>query len=83
MSKEGIYMKDEIIKILEGIRPDVDFNADQQLIDGNILDSFDVVSLATELMDEYGISITVEHLIPENFNTPEAIAALVNALLDE
>lgn len=76
-------MKEEIINILKEIRPDVDFSAEQQLIDEGILDSFDVVSLATELMDNYGISISADQLIPENFNTPDAIVKMVETLMDE
>ena len=76
-------MEDKIISLLEDIHPGVDFAKEQHLIDNRILDSFDVVSLATELMDEFDIQITAEHLVPENFNTTAAIAALVEKLQEE
>lgn len=76
-------MKEEIIEILSGIRPNVDFTADQQLIDDGVLDSFDIISLANELMETYGVHIDAGELVPENFNTPDDIAAMVDRLLNE
>ena len=74
---------EKILEILKSIRSNVDFEAEKHLIDDGILDSFDVVSVVGELCDEFDITITAEDLEPENFNTVEAIAALVERLQDE
>ena len=74
---------EKILEILKSIRSDVDFENEKALIDDGILDSFDVVSVVGELCDEFDITITAEDLEPENFNTVEAIAALVERLQDE
>ena len=74
---------DRILQILAELRPDVDFALAQNLIDDGVLDSFDVVSLVSELCDAFEVSISVDDLTPENFNTPEAMLALVERLQNE
>lgn len=71
---------EKLLEILEGIRPDVDFANEIKLIDDGILDSFDIVSIISELNDEYDIAIRVTELKPENFNSKEAIMNLVQKL---
>ncbi len=58
---------DRILQILAELRPDVDFTLAQNLIDDGVLDSFDVVSLVSELCDAFEVSISVDDLTPENF----------------
>ena len=50
-------MRDTILEILEELRPDVDFENETKLIDDKILESFDIVSLVSELTDEFDITI--------------------------
>ena len=73
-------MLDQIIEILEDINPDNDYRSETSLIDDGLLDSFDIVSLVGELNDTFDINITVVDLVPENFNSAEAMAALVDRL---
>lgn len=73
----------ELMEILENLRPDVDFEVEKGLIAEGILDSFDIVSLVTELNDTFDIEIQPTDLVPENFNSAEAIWALVEKLQDE
>jgi D-alanine--poly(phosphoribitol) ligase subunit 2 len=73
-------MKDKILEIVGQIRPDVDFEDEKSLIDGGVLDSFDIVSIISDLNDEFDISIRITELKPENFNSVEAILALVERL---
>ena len=75
-------MKDTIIEILSGVHPGVDYENEKSLIDSRVLDSFDVVTLVGELMDEFGVQILAEHMVPENFNSVDAIAALIEKLED-
>lgn len=76
-------MRDELMEILEELRPDVDFHSETKLIDDGILDSFDIVSLVGELNDAFDIEINVGHLQPENFNNVDAMLVLVQALQEE
>ena len=72
-----------IIEILEEIRPDVEFENETSLVDGNVLESFDIVSLVSELSDEFDITIRPKDLVPENFNSVDAMTSLVEKLMDE
>ena len=74
---------EELLKILEDIRPDVDYKNEKKLIDDGVLDSFDIISIVGELNDHYGIEIDVEDLEPANFNTVEAMLQLIDKLQNE
>ena len=74
---------EELMEILEELRPDVDFENETGLIDNGILDSFDIVSLVTALNDAFDIEIKPNNLVPENFNSAKAMLALVEELQDE
>lgn len=74
---------EEVLKILKDIRPDVDFEMENALIDDGVLDSFDIVSVVGELSDFFDIEIPAEEIIPENFNSLGAIAAMVEKLQEE
>lgn len=73
-------MREELMKILNELRPDVDFEKEEEMIDGGILDSFDIVSLVGELNDHFDIEIQVEDLLPENFNSAKAMLELVSRM---
>lgn len=71
-------MKQQIVKILNGIRPEFDFSAvSGDFIEGGMLDSFDVITLVTELDEKFGISIDGVDILPENFATVEKIEELL------
>ena len=74
---------DELMEILEELRPDVDFENETALIDDGVLDSFDIVALVVELNDAFDIEIKPNNLVPENFNSAEAMMALIEQLQDE
>ena len=71
-------MKEQIIKILTDLRPEFDFTQDVNFIEEGMLDSFDVVSLVSELEEAFGVLIDGTEILPENFSTVESIEALVN-----
>lgn len=71
---------EQLLELLKGIRPDVDFANETALIDDGILDSFDVVSIISELDDAFDVQIRITELDPDNFNSAEAIWDLVQQL---
>ena len=73
-------MKDQVLEILNDINPDVDYETETALVDDGILDSFELVSLVSELNSSFGINITVVDFGPENFNTLSALVAMVERL---
>lgn len=76
-------MKEKLLDILKDLRPEVDFENETELIDGGVLDSFDIVSLITEINEEFDIEINVEDLLPENFNSVAAMMELIEKLENE
>lgn len=74
---------EKILEILRSVRSDVDYETADKLIDDGILDSFDIVAVVGELCDAFDITITVDDLEPENFNSVAAIKELVDRLQDE
>lgn len=73
---------DRLIHILTELNPDIDYETEDALIDGGILDSFDIVTLVAEIDDMFGVQIPAEELTPENFNSAKALYALVQRLTD-
>ena len=71
---------EKLLEILRRVRPDVDFKNETLLIDDGILDSMDVVSIISELDDEFGVQVRINELIPDNFNSVEAIWNLIQNL---
>ncbi len=76
-TKKQTIMKQQIINILQEIRPEFDFTQDINFIEEGMLDSFDVVSLVTTLDENYGISIDGMDILPENFATVDSIINLL------
>ena len=58
---------DKLIEILEDIKPGVDY---------------EILSIVSELQDEFDIAITPADIIPENFNSATALWEMVCRLKD-
>lgn len=71
---------EKLLELLKGVRPDVDFETETELIDEGILDSFDVVSIISEIEDVFGVQIRITELDPENFNSAQSIWELIQRL---
>lgn len=74
---------EELLEILTDLHPDVDFSTCTNLVDGGILDSFDIVSLITEITDNFDISISADDIVPANFNSAQAIFAMIQKKMDD
>ena len=70
-------MKEKLLTMLEEIRPDVDFENEKMLIDNDVLDSFDIISIVQAIDDKFGVAIDVDDLEPDNFNSYEAMLELI------
>ena len=73
----------ELIEILENLHPEVDFETCTTLIDDKILDSFDIISVTSEINEVFDVVIPAEEIIPENFNSAQALYELITRLADE
>ena len=75
-------MEQKIIEILNEVKPGYDFANESKIVDNEILHSFDIISLVGKLCNEFDIEITAAELVPENFNSVEAIAEMIEDLED-
>ncbi len=75
--------KDTILEILMDVRPDIDYEAEDALVDDHVMESFDIVALVSALSDEFGITIRPKDLKPVNFNSVDAMVELVERLVEE
>ena len=69
--------QEKLLKILTETCPGVDFQQETALIDDGILESLDIVTIVSEIMDEFEVELNVEDLLPENFNSLEAMLELI------
>lgn len=76
-------MKEKILAILNEMDDSVDYASESALIDDKIIDSLTLTALISELENEFGIEIDMDDIVPENFNSIDAMAALVTRLQDE
>lgn len=74
---------EQLLEILEELHPEVDFESCDTLIDDKILDSFDIISIISEINDVFDVTISAEYIIPDNFNSAKALYALIEKLEDE
>lgn len=74
---------DDLLNILQELHPDIDFKSETKLIDNKILDSFDIVTLIAEISDSYDVAIPAQDIVPENFNSAQALYALIQRLEEE
>ncbi len=70
-------MKQQVINILQEIRPEFDFSQNVNFIEGGILDSFDIISLVASLDEHFKISIDGMDIVPENFMSIDSIVNLL------
>ncbi|MCQ2537481.1 MAG: phosphopantetheine-binding protein [Lachnospiraceae bacterium] len=74
---------EKLLEILQDLHEDVDFETEEHLIDDVILDSFDIVTLISEIQENYDVTISAKDIIPENFNSAQAIYELIQRIEEE
>lgn len=74
---------DKLIDILEELKPGVDYKTVDNLIDGRYLDSLTILSLVSEIEEEFDVEIPTIEIIPSNFNSAQKIYELIEKLKEE
>lgn len=72
--------KTKLLTILTSIHPEVDYESEKSLIDNRIFDSFDIVTLISEIAENFDIKVPANEITPDNFNSLESIVALLEEL---
>lgn len=73
----------KLIEILESLQPEVDYETCDNLVDGRYLDSLTILSLISEIEDEFDVEIPTVEIIPANFNSAKSIWALIEKLKED
>ena len=71
---------EELLDILNEIDDSIDYENEKALIDDHLLDSFSIITLVSELEDHFDIEIDAAEMTPENFNSAEALWAMVERI---
>ena len=69
--------------MLSDINDDVDFTTEDKLVDNRVLDSFDILAVISAIDDEFDVSVPAKDIVPENFNSAQAIYAMIQRLANE
>lgn len=67
----------KLLEVLREIKDDVDFERETALVDEGLIDSLDLTQIIAGLDEAFGVHITTADIEPENFNSAEAMLALV------
>ena len=73
----------KLIEILEELKPGIDFENTDNLIDGRYLDSLTILSLVSEIEEEFDVEIPTIEIIPSNFNSVKSMYNLIEKLKEE
>ncbi|MBQ7145195.1 MAG: acyl carrier protein [Lachnospiraceae bacterium] len=73
-------IKEEVLTVLKKVKPTKDLENCRDIAEGGYIDSFELMMLISELNDAFGIEIGVEDIAFENFNSVEAMTAMVERL---
>ena len=71
---------DQLLELLKDVNEDVDFTAQNAIIDDEIIDSLDLTGLIADIEDTFDIEIGMNDIVPENFNTVDAMWAMIQRL---
>ena len=74
---------EKIIEIIEGLKPGVTVDENTKLLDEHVIDSLAMITLVSELCDEFDVDITATDIVPENFATVKDIKNLIDRLEDK
>lgn len=74
---------EELLEIMTEINPDVDYETEDNLIDGQVYDSLSILTLITEICDTFDIEIGPKWMRNENFNSAKAIWAMIQAIQED
>lgn len=73
---------EKLREILEDLHEEYDYETCTTLIDDKLLDSLDIVTLISEIYSEFDVDVPPEEMIPENFNSMQAIYDMIQRLKD-
>ena len=74
---------EELLEILEEMKPGVDFKSEKHLIDDKVFDSLAIIPFVANLSDEFHVQITTLMIVPVNFQSAQPMWQMIEKLQDE
>ena len=74
---------DELLELMMDINPDVDYETEDNLIDGKAYDSLSIITLITNICDTFDIEIGPKWMRNENFNSAAAIWNMIQRIQED
>nr|AHF24548.1 phosphopantetheine attachment site [uncultured bacterium Contig248] len=72
-----------VAEIMKEVKPAKDLEGVENIVEGGFIDSFELMMLITTLSERFGVEISIDEITPENFNSIDAISAMVDSLLQK
>ncbi len=73
----------ELIAIIEELHPEIEVESCTTLITDGILDSFDLISLISEIAEVFHVIITANYITPEYFDSVDTLLLLIEQIKNE
>ncbi|HCI51524.1 MAG TPA: acyl carrier protein [Clostridiales bacterium] len=70
---------ERLLTILQDVNDEIDFAHERHMVDDGLIDSLELMKIIVALEEAYDVRIDAGEVEPENFNSAEAILALVNS----
>ena len=74
---------EELLELLKEVLPNVNWEVEKNLVDDGVLDSIDIITIISEITDEYDVKISTDEMKAENFNSAEAIYEMIQTLQED
>lgn len=74
---------EDLLMILNKVKAGIDYTEEKKLVSNGLLDSLDVMTIVTEICDAFDVDILPTDIVPENFESMEAMWRLIERLQEE
>ncbi len=72
--------REKILGILKEVKPTKSLENVTDIVEGGYIDSFELMTLITTMSETFGVEIDIDEIVPENFNSVAAMAAMIDRL---
>lgn len=70
----------QLLELLKGVKSDIDFEKETDLVDEGLLDSLEIVTIIASIEEKFGIEIDPDDIDPDNFQSAEAMWEMIQKI---
>lgn len=71
---------EKLYELLENCCPAIDFKTETRLVTNKVIDSVDLISIISDIEEEFDVSIEMDQIEPANFDSAQAMWELIQSL---